>query len=122
MFSKTAMEQPELISSGQQPLTPEQQPLTPEQRRELLLCVLDPVLFAERILGVQLWSAEVEMLRSIERNRRTAIRAGHGCPPLTFDEAIKAIINVDSEKVGIISKRRQVKNKSSPKSNQQKSG
>jgi hypothetical protein len=30
--------------------------------------------------------------------------------PLTFDEAIKAIINVDPEKVGITSKRRKHRN------------
>jgi phage terminase large subunit len=52
--------------------------LTVEQRRELGRIVADPVLFAERILGVELWSAEVDMLRSIERNRRTAIKACHG--------------------------------------------
>jgi hypothetical protein len=33
--------------------------------------------------------------------------------PLTFDEAIKAIINVDPEKVGIVSKRRRSKPKKS---------
>ncbi len=31
--------------------------------------------------------------------------------PLTFDEAIKAIISVDPEKVGLTTKRRQKKNR-----------
>ncbi len=34
-----------------------------------------PVLFAKYILGVKLWQGQVEILRSIKRNRRTAIKA-----------------------------------------------
>jgi phage terminase large subunit len=55
-----------------------QSELTVEQRREAGAIVADPVRFAERVLGVELWSAEIEMLRSIEENRRTAIKACHG--------------------------------------------
>ena len=52
--------------------------LTNDERQELGKIVGNPVTFAERILGLKLWSAEVELLRSIEENRRTAIKACHG--------------------------------------------
>ena len=35
-------------------------------------------MFAKHVLGIDLWSVEVDMLRSIERNQRTAVRACHG--------------------------------------------
>lgn len=38
----------------------------------------DPVLWAEEYLGVQLWSAQKEILYSIRDNRNTAVAAGHG--------------------------------------------
>src|SRR6266851_3364415 len=38
----------------------------------------DPVLFATRILRANLWEREVEILRSIQHHRRTAIKACHG--------------------------------------------
>src|ERR1700723_2779683 len=38
----------------------------------------DPVLFAMRILRANLWEREVEILRSIQNHRRTAIKACHG--------------------------------------------
>jgi hypothetical protein len=52
--------------------------LSIDQRKELGAMIADPVSFASQILGVTLWSAEVEMLRSIENNRRTAIKACYG--------------------------------------------
>jgi hypothetical protein len=38
----------------------------------------NPVLFAEHFLGVVLSESEVEILRSIKKNRRTAVKAAHG--------------------------------------------
>ena len=51
--------------------------LTPERRAEYQEAIRDPVLFAQRVLGVELWSAQVEMLRAIESSRRVAIKACH---------------------------------------------
>jgi len=52
--------------------------LTDEQKLYVRQTLRDPVLFAIRILGVTLWEREVEILRSIEHNRRTAVKACHG--------------------------------------------
>jgi phage terminase large subunit len=38
----------------------------------------DPLLFATNVLGANLWGREVEILRSIQHHRRTAIKACHG--------------------------------------------
>lgn len=40
--------------------------------------VIDPTLFARRLLGVDLSEAQVEILQSIRNNRKTAIKACHG--------------------------------------------
>lgn len=40
--------------------------------------ISDPVLFASHILGAELWEGEVEILRSIQHQRRTAIKTCHG--------------------------------------------
>ena len=37
----------------------------------------DPVGFAREVLGVELWSAQVEIVESIRDNRNTAVRSGH---------------------------------------------
>jgi hypothetical protein len=50
----------------------------------------DPVLFASHLLGVDLWEREIEILRSIERHRRTAIKACHGVGK-TFTLAVAAL-------------------------------
>jgi hypothetical protein len=50
----------------------------------------DPVLFARRVLGVHLWEREVEILRSVERHRRTAIKAAHGLGK-TFTLAVMSL-------------------------------
>jgi hypothetical protein len=46
-----------------------------ERWRETLA---DPVQFSTHVLGAQLWAREVELLKSIQLNRRTAIKACHG--------------------------------------------
>jgi phage terminase large subunit len=49
-----------------------------EQKKSAQDMIKDPVLFATQILGANLWDREVEILRSIQRYRRTAIKASHG--------------------------------------------
>jgi phage terminase large subunit len=52
--------------------------LSPDQKAYARKVIIDPVLFASRILGVELWEGEVALLRSIATSRRTAIKACHG--------------------------------------------
>lgn len=51
---------------------------TPEQKTFGKSVVVDPVLFAEHILGVKLWDHEIDILRSIKTHRRTAVKSSHG--------------------------------------------
>lgn len=39
----------------------------------------DPVAFARDVLGIELWSAQIEILESIRDNRNTTVRSGHKC-------------------------------------------
>ena len=64
--------------------------LTPEQIAMFKNVVRDPVLFASRVLGLDLWPREVEILRSIKNQRRTAIKACHGVGK-TFTLAVAAL-------------------------------
>jgi len=50
----------------------------------------DPVLFAKKILSVELWEREVEILQSIKTHRRTAVKACHGVGK-TFTIAIATL-------------------------------
>ena len=52
--------------------------LTPQQMQHARSLFRDPVLFARCVLGVNLWEREVEILRSVETHRRTAVKAAHG--------------------------------------------
>jgi len=52
--------------------------LTMLQKYRIRRALKDPVLFANEILGVSLWQREVEILRSIKKQRRTAVKACHG--------------------------------------------
>ncbi|MGO9268220.1 MAG: hypothetical protein ACLQBA_25595 [Candidatus Binataceae bacterium] len=52
--------------------------LTAQQKAFVREIVGDPVLFAEHVLGVDLWDLEADILRSISAQRRTAIKACHG--------------------------------------------
>ena len=50
----------------------------PDKRLESVRkAIVDPVLFAHRILGVELWEQQIEILHSIRHNRKTAIKACH---------------------------------------------
>ena len=40
--------------------------------------VNDPVLFAQRILGHDVWAKQREILESVANNKRTAVQACHG--------------------------------------------
>lgn len=52
--------------------------LSPQQKTLVQRVVSDSVLFATHVLGAQLWEGQVEILRSIQKFRRTAIRSCHG--------------------------------------------
>jgi Terminase large subunit, T4likevirus-type, N-terminal len=64
--------------------------LTPEQREFVKKVIKDPVLFATHVLGVDLWPREIEILRSLKNNRRTAIKACHAVGK-TFTLAVGAL-------------------------------
>jgi phage terminase large subunit len=66
------------------------QELSAEQIAYVKEVVSDPVLFAENILGVQLWEREAEILQSIKTRRRTAVKAAH-CVGKTFTLAVAAL-------------------------------
>jgi hypothetical protein len=51
--------------------------LSAAQKASARRLIIDPMLFARRILGVTLWERQVEILRSIQTYPRTAIRAAH---------------------------------------------
>src|ERR1700730_13356597 len=57
------------------------------QQEHLQKIVSDPVLFATHVLGVTLWTRQIEILRSIQARRRTAIKACHAAGK-TFTLAI----------------------------------
>jgi phage terminase large subunit len=52
--------------------------LSRDQKAYFHRVLKDPVLFAEYFLDVKLWVREVEILRSIQKHSRTAIKACHG--------------------------------------------
>jgi phage terminase large subunit len=52
--------------------------LKPEHKAYLQKVLRDPVRFASQMIGATLWEREIEILQSIKRNRRTAIKAAHG--------------------------------------------
>lgn len=64
--------------------------LEPKQIALFKEVLRDPVRFASHVLGLDLWPREVEILRSIKSNRRTAIKACHGVGK-TFTLAVAAL-------------------------------
>jgi hypothetical protein len=58
--------------------TKNKQELSTSQKSFVRNVVRDPVLFANHILGVDLWEREAEILQSIRTHRRTAVKACHG--------------------------------------------
>ncbi len=52
--------------------------------------VSDPVLFATHILGTQLWERQIDILRSVQKHRRTAVKSCHGAGK-TYTLAIAAL-------------------------------
>src|ERR1700693_1300599 len=75
--------------------------LTTEQKAYLQKVIGDPVLFATHILGVTLWDRQVEILRSIEQHRRTAVKACHGVGK-TFSLAIAALWWLSRYEQGVV--------------------
>jgi hypothetical protein len=64
--------------------------LNADQKAYVRRVVSDPVLFATHILGAELWEREADILRSIQTNWRTAIRACHGAGK-TYSLALAAL-------------------------------
>jgi phage terminase large subunit len=58
-------------------------------------------MYASHILGAELWDRQVEILRSIQKNRRTAIKACHGVGK-TFTLALAALWWLARYKEGIV--------------------
>jgi hypothetical protein len=52
--------------------------LTTQQKKLGRSVFNDPVRFATAVLGVNLWERQIEILRSIQNCRRTAIKSCHG--------------------------------------------
>jgi phage terminase large subunit len=52
--------------------------LTDQQKTYARKLISDPVLFASSVLAAELWERQIEILRSIQICRRTAIRSCHG--------------------------------------------
>lgn len=50
----------------------------------------DPVGFAREVLGIELWSAQIEILESIRDHRNTTVRSGHKCGK-TLAQAVAAL-------------------------------
>lgn len=75
--------------------------LTAQQKAFVREIVGDPVLFAEHVLGVDLWHLEADILRSISAQRRTAIKACHGVGK-TFTLSLAALWWLARYKEGIV--------------------
>jgi phage terminase large subunit len=81
--------------------TKRNQELSAEQIAYVKDVVSDPILFAENILGVQLWEREAEILQSIKSHRRTAVKAAHSVGK-TFTLAIAALWWLARYREGIV--------------------
>lgn len=64
--------------------------VTAKQKEFARAGIIDPELFAKRFLGVELWDKQVEILQSIRRHRKTAVKACHGVGK-TFILAVAAL-------------------------------
>jgi hypothetical protein len=54
----------------------------------------DPAAWARERMGAELWSKQVELLRSVAENRRTAVRSGHGTGK-TYSAGLLALWFID---------------------------
>jgi phage terminase large subunit len=77
------------------------QELSAEQKTFVRKVVRDPVLFANYILGVSLWEREAEILQSIRKHRKTAVKACHSVGK-TFTLAVAALWWLARYREGIV--------------------
>jgi len=70
-------------------------------RDNLVAAVTDPVAFSERLLGIDLWDTQKEILRSVAANPRTAVKACHASSK-TFTAAQAALWWVTRYPDGIV--------------------
>src|ERR1700685_3783323 len=75
--------------------------LSPEQKSSFKKIIVDPVLFAVHILGVNLWPREAEILQSIKVHRRTAVTAAHSVGK-TFTLAVATLCWLARHPEGIV--------------------
>jgi hypothetical protein len=75
--------------------------LKPEHKEYLQKVLRDPVRFASHMIGATLWEREIEILQSIKRNRRTAIKAAHGVGK-TYTLALAALWWLARHEQGIV--------------------
>ena len=75
--------------------------LTAKQQAYAQKLMRDPVLFATQVLGVELWERQVEILRSIQTHRCTAVKACHGVGK-TFTLAVAVLWWLARYKDGIV--------------------
>ena len=75
--------------------------ITPKQIESARQGIVDPVLFARRFLGVQLWERQAEILQSIRTRRKTAVKACHGVGK-TFVLAVAILWWLARYKEGIV--------------------
>jgi len=73
---------------------------TMKAKKELRATLCDPVLFARRILGHNMWSKQEEILKSIATHRRTAVKACHASGK-TFTAAEAVLWWITHRKNGI---------------------
>ena len=48
-----------------------------DKEQEVLRAIEDPVLFAQVVLGQEMWSRQAEILYSVAQHSRTAVKACH---------------------------------------------
>jgi hypothetical protein len=75
--------------------------ITLEQKEWMRNVVRDPVLFAIHVLGVKLWQKQIDILQSIAKNNRTAVRSCHGVGK-TFTLAVAVLWWLARYKDGIV--------------------
>src|SRR6266404_5024599 len=75
--------------------------LVPKREQELLRIVKDPTLFAEAMLGHQVWSRQNDILQSVAKHSRTAVKACHASGK-TFTAAAAALWWIAHRPNGIV--------------------
>jgi hypothetical protein len=74
----------------------------PEKKQEVLRVIEDPVLFAEVMLGHEVWSKQRQILQSVATCSRTAVKACHSSSKtFTAAEAVLWWITSHEEAIAV---------------------